>query len=494
VAKRFTYLINVLKRSYRILLVIGFIYGIVIAEEFKIAYLVEVLSISSIIFLIAKPKIGFIVLIILLGVLRVMLANRIGVDHIANYLGEEAEITATVVSYPQLRNQEQVLILKPTSIKLEDHMLSVRSGYLQLRLSKYIKINKGDQLKLLANIEEPENFEDFDYVGHLKSQNIYALVKNPKDLSVSNTRSKFEVFIGKIRQRIVLDINKSFPDPHAKLLTGMLIGTREQFSLEFANKLSITSTSHVIAVSGYNISLVSSSILRLSGYFHRKLLICVSFICLGLFLTLVGLDNLPALRAGLMGFIMLGAMLTGRRGAGVPMLFLIAGFMHLHNPFIYKSLSFQLSFSATLGLMIMSSKLKHLLEGIIRNRVNLEEVSTTLSALIVTFPVTFLNFGKVTIYGLIANILIAPLVVFITFSGIAFLVVNTLSTDLAFVIKAFLWGLLETMIRIIDVFAEFPYSDLGLDENLLLVSLIAILLIMVFIFELNFREYSKKVD
>ena len=91
-AQRFAYLKNVLKRSYRILLVIGFICGVVITEELEIAYLLEALSFGSILFLIAKPKIGFIALVILLGVLRVMLANRIGEDHISNYLGEEAEI------------------------------------------------------------------------------------------------------------------------------------------------------------------------------------------------------------------------------------------------------------------------------------------------------------------------------------------------------------------------------------------------------------------
>ena len=92
------------------------------------------------------------------------------------------------------------------------------------------------------------------------------------------------------------------------------------------------------------------------------------------------------------------------------------------------------------------------------------------------------------------SIWIAPLIVFITFSGVVFILVNTLSTELAFVIKAFLWGLLETMIHIIDVFAQFPYSDLGYNKNHLQVSLISIIFIIIFIFELNFRENPKKDD
>lgn len=492
--QRYAYLKIVINRNYRILLIIGFVIGCILYEETKVTYLTEVIAVLCIVSFIIVPRFGVILLLVLFGFLRVVLANHVSEDHVAFHLNDEAGIRASVISYPQIRNQEQILILRPVELNIDKSSVKIRKGYLQLKLSKYIKIGKGDLLSFSAYLEEPENFDGFDYKGHLKSQNIYVLVKNPEGIEISNNQSIVDSVISKIRTKIIHDINLSFPDPHAKLLAGMLIGTREQFSSDFANNLSITSTSHVVAVSGYNISLVSSSILRLSGFIHRKLLILLSFIGISFFLLLVGLDNLPAFRAGLMGFVMLIAIFIGRRGAGVFSLFLIAGFMHLQNPFIYNSLSFQLSFSATLGLMLLSSNLSSLLSRVFKNKFNMDEISTTFSALIVTFPITFFNFGKITVYGLLANLLIAPLIVFITFLGILFIVVNSLSTGIGYLIKTVLWGLLETMVRIVDVIATFPYSDLGFSENLSLVSIFAIITIVAFVFELNYREFSSKND
>lgn len=492
--QRYAYLKIVVNRNYRILLIIGFVIGCILYEETKVTYLTEAFAVLCIVSFIIVPRFGVILLLVLLGFLRVVLANNLSENHVAFHLNNEAGIRASVISYPQIRNQEQILILRPIELNIDKTPVKIRDGYMQLKLSKYVKIGKGDLLNFSAYLEEPENFDGFDYKAHLKSQNIYALVKSPQGIEISKNQALFDSVIYKIRTKIINDINQSFPDPHAKLLAGMLIGTREQFSSEFANNLSITSTSHVVAVSGYNISLVSSSILRLSGFIHRKHLILLSFVGISVFLLLVGLDNLPAFRAGLMGFVMLIAMLIGRRGAGVFTLFLIAGFMHLQNPFIYNSLSFQLSFTATLGLMLLSSNLNSLLSKIFKNKFNLDELATTLSALIVTFPITFSNFGKITVYGLLANLLIAPLIVFITFSGILFIVVNSLSTGIGYLIKMFLWGLLETMVRIVDVIATFPYSELNFSENLSLVSVFAITTIVVFVFELNYKEFLNKND
>lgn len=492
IMNRYRYFVNIVKRNYRVLVIIVFIIGIIFAEEVEVRYLFEIILILLLFSFFVSFKLGIIMFTLILGQLRSNFANQVNPSHIANYLNDQLEITASVISYPTIKDHDQILILKPHEIKHDKQIQKVRFGYIQLKTSKYLKLEKGERVKFVARIQEPENFDEFDYISHLKSQNIYGLVDQPQKLVVTQERSMFNRKVGNFRKFIVTEINQSFPDPHAKLLAGMLIGTREQFSPKFANNLSITGTSHVVAVSGYNISLLSSSILRLSGYIHRKRLIIVSFIGLIFFLLIVGLDNVPAFRAGLMGFITLFSMLYGRKGAGVFILFLVAGIMHLQNPFIYNSLSFQLSFSATLGLMMLSNNLKLLLERFVKGKIDLSELSTTLSALLVTFPVTFPNFGKLTLYAILTNVFIAPLIVYITFLGLIHIVVNTLGGLPGVVTKAFLWGLLETMIRIIDVFATLPYADLAFTENTKLAGVIVGLVIVYITFELHFREYYKK--
>jgi hypothetical protein len=86
------------------------------------------------------------------------------------------------------------------------------------------------------------------------------------------------------------------------------------------------------------------------------------------------------------------------------------------------------------------------------------------------------------------------MITYITFLGIIFVIVNIVSDQLAFVIKSLLWGMLETMVRIVDVIAGFPFADLSFDENLLPISLMVILVTIVAVFELNFRKFSARND
>jgi competence protein ComEC len=442
---------------------------------------------------IAFPRIFVLYMFFLLGVARVIHASNIDIEHIKYHLDNYLTIEAKVVSYPQIKNQEQILILQPRSIINKNVESKIKDGRVQLKLSKYFNINKGDVLKYSTLLESPENFDGFDYNEYLKSQNIYGLSKNPSNLVIFQGESLIENKITNLRKRIISEINTSFYDPHAKLLAGMLIGTREQFSPEFANNLSITSTSHVIAVSGYNISLIVVSILRCSGYINRRLLIYFTSLCLTFFIAIVGLDNLPALRAGIMGYVTLVSFLLGRRNSGVFVLLLVAGILHIHNPFTYRSLSFQLSFAATFGLMSFSALINTSISRILKMKIG-EEIATTLTAMLLTFPVTFSNFGKITTYGLFANLLIAPLIPIITFLGIIFLLVNIMDTPITSVVRALLWGSLELMVRIINRIASLPYSDIVIDSNLDKVGIASMVLIAIIFFELKYRDYCIKND
>ncbi|HRP37022.1 MAG TPA: hypothetical protein PLS50_04380, partial [Candidatus Dojkabacteria bacterium] len=143
---RYAYLKIVVNRNYRILLIIGFVIGCVLNEETKVTYLTEAIVVLSIISFIIVPRFGVVLLFMLVGFLRVELANHISEDHVAFHLNNEAEIRTTVISYPQIRNQEQILILKPIELNIDKTPVEIRDGYMQLKLSRFINIGKGDLL------------------------------------------------------------------------------------------------------------------------------------------------------------------------------------------------------------------------------------------------------------------------------------------------------------------------------------------------------------
>jgi len=487
---RYKYLISRIGNGRIYLILFGFIVGCVLANEVDILVYNKIILFVLVIFGLLYPRYLLVLIFLCLGIARVHFANS-QTNHISNYTDNQVKLTATVRAYPYAKGTDKVLILKPHNISFSNKNIEIKGGLIQTKVSKFTNINKGDLVTLEMWLEQPENFLEFDYVEYLKSNNIYATGKNVRILEIEKNSNRFESVINNLRITTISKINKAFPDPHAKLLAGMLIGTREQFSSSFANNLSISGTTHVVAVSGYNISLIINSIMTVAGYINRKTLIYTSYAGLIGFILIVGIDNIPALRATLMGFALLAGMVKGRRSSGLFILLLVAVVMHIQNPFTYKSLSFQLSFAATLGLMMLSSHLSKITGKFIPKSLN-DDLGSTLTAILVTFPVTFANFGKITTYALPANILIAPLIPMISFSGIIWLVVSAVNNPAAKLLEGFVWGCLEIMVKMVNLIASFPYADLTYSQNLNQLALIVVGIIIVILFEFSYREFNQK--
>ncbi len=488
---RFKYLQEKVGNNKIYFILLSYIFGCVVSNELgileeKIWYLAA-LILSVFLF----PRTFFLVLLFLLGSLTVYLSQNRS-NNLSEFTENQVELTAVIVAYPHTKGLDQVLTLKPERLEFQDGKeIYPKQGYVQAKVSRFIHIKKGDKIEMGVYLEKPENFDGFDYVEYLKSNNIYATGNNPKLNNVESSSKFYEEKINLVRENVVMKINSTFPDPHAKLLAGMIIGTREQFSQEFAKNLSISGTTHVVAVSGYNISLIINSIMSTAGYFHRRTLIYFSYFGLLVFLLLVGVDNIPALRATLMGFVLLYAKLKGRRTSGFLILIFIAVLMHIQNPYTYRSLSFQLSFAATGGLMLISSHLTKLFSKFLPETIN-EDVSTTMTAIFVTFPITFANFGKVTLYALLANILIAPLVSLISLGGIFWLIISEISESLGLIVRYFVWACLELMVIVINFTAGLPFSDISYSTNLKEIAILVLAFLVIVFFEFNYREYMKK--
>lgn len=473
------------------LVLLSYIVGCIVSNEWGYFLEAYYVVMGFLVCLVIYPKGILILAFFSLGFFRVYLSET-SPGNISEYTGNKVFLQGVVAAYPQVKGLENIVVLKPDKIYLRDEReVSIKSGLVQTRFSKFIEINKGDKVEMEVLLEKPENFAQFDYVEYLKSNNIYATGKNPRIRRVDTSTRIYESAVNHLRKRIVEKINYSFPDPHAKLLAGMIIGTREQFSEEFASNLSISGTTHVVAVSGYNISLIINSIMSAAGYVHRKKLVYISYFGLLGFLLLVGVDNIPALRATLMGFVLLFSMLRGRRSSGFLVLLLVAFMLHIQNPYTYRSLSFQLSFAATGGLMLLSTHLSNLFQKLLPKFLN-EDVATTLTAILVTFPITFSNFGKITIYALLANVMIAPLVSLISLIGILWLVVSELSSVLGLVLQAFVWSCLEIMVQTINFTSSLPYADFTYSTHLKEIAILMVVLLCILLFEFNYRDHLKK--
>jgi competence protein ComEC len=170
--------------------------------------------------------------------------------------------------------------------------------------------------------------------------------------------------------------------------------------------------SHLVAISGYNVLLVTAlGLAALRPLAGRRRAIVVSMLLVVLFALLVG-GSPSVLRAALMGLILLGAKLAGRPDDGLSAVWLTAALLGLWQPLIFNDVAFQLSFAATLGLVLLARPLQTALAWSLQSRLPGPAVSflaesggVTLAASLATLPIVGLTFDRVSLVALPANLL-----------------------------------------------------------------------------------------
>ncbi|MCA9383131.1 ComEC/Rec2 family competence protein [Candidatus Dojkabacteria bacterium] len=445
------------------------------------------ICVVTLIFSYKKSVTFFILFFTVIGLLRIDQRNNTDLQHVYNYLNNDCEIIAEVISYPYEKGDKIIFTLRPKQIKFSDSIYEISSGNIRAEGWKYSEIKKGDVIKFETFLEAPENFDDFDYVNYLENQNIYGVAEVPPWYELIDVeRNLYLVFIGDLRTSIIEYFRKVLPEPHASLMLGMLIGTREEFEDEFAVALSNTGTAHIIAVSGFNINIIIIMLLSLAGKLPRKFINVTSFFIIFAFCSLVGFDNLPALRAMLMGYSVVIANMFGRKSmvwSTLPVAFLV---MFYQNPYVIFSLSFQLSFAATLGLILISEHVSWLIPF---NGTVSDELSVTIAANIATFPIIFRSFGKINFWSPLANIIVGPMIPIVMLLGVVEYLLALVNRQVAMLINYLSWLSLEYIVLAISYVSKMPYSEILIQNNLERISIAYIIILLAFIFELSYRKH-----
>ncbi|MFA6393607.1 MAG: ComEC/Rec2 family competence protein [Patescibacteria group bacterium] len=293
----------------------------------------------------------------------------------------------------------------------------------------------GDRLELSCDLKKPEPVEDFSYDRYLSRYDIYSLCYYPKIKFLGKENFRF-FSVGRLYEK-VLAVRKKIKtvsdlgmgDPESSIAQAITFGLRNYLPQELKDVFSQTGLTHIMAVSGANISIltmiVMNSLLALGA--KRKLAFRITVAWIIFFVILVAAPA-SAIRAGVMGFIVLWALNLGRLNKTIGAIVLAAAVMLLFNPKILRDdLGFQLSFLATLSLVyfypIFSAWFARR-EALSRApKIISETLLITLAAQVLTTPVLVYNFHFISLSAPLANLLalwaILP-ITFFTFSGLVF--------------------------------------------------------------------------
>ena len=373
--------------------------------------------------------------------------------------------------------------------RLKVRVLSVEGGgvdppfFTLATTGRFPRYLVGDEVAVRGTLERPENYDAFDYVSYLAKDEIFSTMFFPRMEKVAESMgSPLKLALSRIKYAFEVNIDRVLPEPHAAFLKGLTLGERESLPDELVESFNRTGVTHIIALSGYNITLVGrffvDSLMFLTVPFYASFWIAVLGIVL--FVTLTGASP-SIVRAGIMGILILVAQREGRMYSIRNALALAGAAMVFYNPMILRfDAAFQLSFLATIGLVYLSPHVERLFPkldlgvpkpslGNIRQGKDIlfpfkKTLVETLSAQLMVLPLLIYLFGRVSIVSPLTNVLVimaVPYSMALGFlTGVLGFVWHPLSQTSGWVN----WVLLEYKIRVIETFAAFPSASIELGQ------------------------------
>ncbi|MCJ7696118.1 MAG: ComEC family competence protein, partial [Anaerolineaceae bacterium] len=366
------------------------------------------------------------------------------------------QLTGVIIQPPDVRDTYTNLTIRVdslTPLASDDPLVDpdTVNGKILLQVLPGRQYHYGDLVSLRGSLTTPPDSGDFSYQDYLARKGIFSLMSYAR-VEVLDTKAANPILatIYALKERSQSVLTKIFPSPESDLLSGILLGNDNGLSPELKDAYQLTGTTHIIAISGFNIAILAGLITALfNRWLGSRWGTLAAILTISLYTILVGADA-AVVRAAIMGgFGMLG-MLIGRRGNGLNTLGLSALIMCLLNPNLPWDVGFQLSFMATLGLVIYASPLQSRFEEFLGRFLKEETIKRvagpiseyilfTLIAQALVLPLLAYHFGRFSLSFLLANPLILPVQPLVMILGGVALLGGLLNPGLGSVLAYLAW-------------------------------------------------------
>lgn len=346
---------------------------------------------------------------------------------------------------------------------------------IQLTAGRWPEYHYGDVLRFTGELKKPN-----DYSFH---QGILGQVFYPEKIEkVGYAGNIFYKAIYFARDKFEEILNKIFTEPYASFAAGLVLGSKRNIPDSLMSDFNRTGTTHIVAVSGYNLTILIVYIAIFFGIFSRKLKFWGTLLIIIAFVIMTG-ASASVVRAGILASLVALGRFEGRRINMTILILLVAAIMLLFNPYVLKfDISFQLSFLAFAGLIYLSPLMSDLkIVGWLPKNFK-SSFSETVAAQIMVFPVLIFYFDQLSIVSPLVNILILwlvptamGLVYFAGFLGLIYLQLGQLVGYLS-------WLVLRYIIVVVESFSKISWAawQLKTESWWWMVVFYAILLMFIF--------------
>ena len=447
-----------------------------------------------------------------LGGLRFSAVDNLPPNDISKFEGQAVQISGVIREEPQVKTlpnglTQLRLVVDAESIKLKGAEQKVCGGLILTYYPKEDetlpttrigdKISAGGNLKLLHNYNNPGQI---DGVTRMKASGITARMSAGKQgIVIENVDGglwiKFLRIVASIREHYRESMKDVMSADDAAAIFAMLFGGYAGLNPELVEDFQTTGIVHILSVSGSHMSMLAMAtawlclLLRLP----KSVTFALGFFVIGTYAILSGM--LPqVLRSATMGILIFFAKTLDAEAEGARLLTLTALAMLINQPLLLFDISFQLSFTATAGLMYLSEGLHKSMERLPKFFV--EPASMTIAAQLASLPVIVWYFNQISLSSVLANVFVMPLLEVVIIGGLLggiIAAVIPIGGKIFFAGEALIFGAGAELNR---VFANLPFSavqvpTLGILAGFfyyaaLILRRPIILLMIIFLFAINF--------
>ncbi len=390
-----------------------------------------------------------------LGALRMEVANwKDGQSQFLSSVGKEVAFRGVVQREPDIReNATHLYVRVDTEIVL-------------VTTDRFANIRYGDELFVTGKLMEPSSFETdlgrtFNYPGYLRARGVAYMMQYADIEKVSSGKGNRVVSaLLSFKMRFMENIETVLQEPHAGLSEGLLLGVKRALGEDLETVFRKTGIIHIVVLSGYNIMLVVAFVMYVLAFLlPMRARLVFGIVAVSAFALMVGLSA-TVVRASIMAALVLVARSFGRTYTVMRALMLAGLVMLFINPYlpVYDT-GFQLSFVATLGLILVAPVIEarlHLVPTVIGLR---EFLTATLATQLFVMPILLYQIGEFSVVSVVVNVLVLPMVpvaMLLTFAaGMLVFVSHTLALPIAFVA----YGSLTYIISVATFFAALPFAS-----------------------------------
>lgn len=332
----------------------------------------------------------------------------------------------------------------------------------------YPKLEYGDKIRIKGKLQEPPEFEGFNYKDYLEKKQIYFLMSYPGiEVLEKNQGNILKTISIGFKNKIDKSLSKIVSYNLFGFFQALLFGDESNISSEWKEKLNITGTRHIAAVSGMNTTIISIMIMNFLLFlgFWRNQSFWISLVLIFFYILMIGAPA-SGVRAGIMAGLVLLSQYSGKISNPERLIVFAACIMLILNPLLLKhDIGFQLSFLAILGLVYLNplfSKAFKKIPNILELRTNL---SSTLAAQIFVLPVLIFNFGQVSLLSPLVNILILPFIPLLTIGGFGIGFLGLIWSKLGLIISLPFQVIMGFIVWIINVFSKISWVSVQIQVS-----------------------------